>query len=70
MSALQFLKQQEWTQGSVFGCGGLAEPLLFSTMRVEVISAKLSEPHIPVPYWSGKENWAGISAQGKSVELC
>lgn len=29
-------------------------------LRVAVISA--SEPHIPVPHWSGKENWAGILA--------
>lgn len=51
-----------------------------SVLRVEVISARLShtsehttEPHIPVPYWSGKENWAesGLlefrAAGGKSV---
>lgn len=33
-------KQQEWTQGSVLGYGGLAEPVLFSTIEAQCWGGK------------------------------
>lgn len=75
MSALQFLELHPaetagMDSGMALGLWRVGWACSFfyhgsSLLRVEVISARLSkEPHIPVPYWSGKENWAGILAAG------